>query len=84
MLQHRHRLVQRGVRADRLQPEWCRQNTGQCYGSDDNPNGPPPSTEDPHARTTTEEPTVEPESGAQNLGGISMFVAVVVAFARLL
>ncbi len=33
----RLRLVHRGVRAERLQPEWCRQNSGQCYGSADNP-----------------------------------------------
>jgi len=31
ILEHRRRLVDRGVRADALQPEWCRQNTGQCY-----------------------------------------------------
>ncbi|RXG72131.1 Chitooligosaccharidolytic beta-N-acetylglucosaminidase [Armadillidium vulgare] len=30
MLQHRYRLVTRGVQAERLQPEWCRQNQGQC------------------------------------------------------
>ncbi len=37
MLQHRWRLVHRGVQADKLQPEWCRQNSGQCYVKDDNP-----------------------------------------------
>ena len=31
MLQHRERLRQRGVRADALQPEWCRLNENQCY-----------------------------------------------------
>ncbi len=30
LLQHRHRLSQRGVRADVLQPEYCRQNQGKC------------------------------------------------------
>ncbi len=30
LLQHRHRLAQRGVRADRLMPEYCRQNEGRC------------------------------------------------------
>ena len=37
MLQHRWRLTHRGVQADRLQPEWCRLNGGQCYVKDDNP-----------------------------------------------
>jgi len=31
MINHRQRLVQRGVRADRLQPQWCHQNQGLCY-----------------------------------------------------
>ena len=31
MLQHRERLRQRGVKADALQPEWCRLNEDQCY-----------------------------------------------------
>ncbi|KAF2358188.1 Beta-hexosaminidase eukaryotic type N-terminal [Trinorchestia longiramus] len=31
MIHHRQRLVKRGVRADRLQPEWCHQNQGLCY-----------------------------------------------------
>ncbi|MCL4133757.1 UNVERIFIED_CONTAM: hypothetical protein GTU68_037765 [Idotea baltica] len=30
ILHHRRRLVQRGLKADRLQPEWCRQNGGHC------------------------------------------------------
>lgn len=30
ILQHRQRMVKRGVAADRLQPEWCRQNEGLC------------------------------------------------------
>ena len=34
MLQHRERLRQRGVRADALQPEWCRLNENQCYLSE--------------------------------------------------
>lgn len=37
MLAQRARLVQRGVQADRLQPEWCRQNPGMCYSPADNP-----------------------------------------------
>ncbi|KAA0202353.1 hypothetical protein HAZT_HAZT010951, partial [Hyalella azteca] len=31
MVNHRQRLVKRGVQADRLQPEWCHQNEGLCY-----------------------------------------------------
>ncbi|XP_018025934.1 chitooligosaccharidolytic beta-N-acetylglucosaminidase [Hyalella azteca] len=31
MVNHRQRLVKRGVQADRLQPEWCHQNQGRCY-----------------------------------------------------
>lgn len=31
MLIHRERLVQRGISADRLEPEWCAQNQGYCY-----------------------------------------------------
>ncbi len=37
MLQQRYRLTHRGVTPDRLQPEWCRRNEGQCYWKDDNP-----------------------------------------------
>ena len=37
MLQQRLRLTHRGVMADRLQPEWCRQNESQCYVKKDNP-----------------------------------------------
>lgn len=28
---HRERLVQRGIQADALQPEWCHQNDGYCF-----------------------------------------------------
>ncbi|XP_042885216.1 chitooligosaccharidolytic beta-N-acetylglucosaminidase-like [Penaeus japonicus] len=28
---HRQRMVSRGIRADRVQPEWCHQNEGHCY-----------------------------------------------------
>ncbi|KAK8731345.1 hypothetical protein OTU49_007558, partial [Cherax quadricarinatus] len=28
---HRQRLVRRGIMAQRVQPEWCRQNEGHCY-----------------------------------------------------
>ncbi|KAI4490970.1 hypothetical protein M0802_010546 [Mischocyttarus mexicanus] len=31
ILRHRQRLVQRGINADRLEPEWCIQNQGHCY-----------------------------------------------------
>jgi len=31
MIAQRQRLVQRGIHADRLQPEWCHQNEGLCY-----------------------------------------------------
>jgi len=31
MIHQRQRLVQRGIHADRLQPEWCHQNEGLCY-----------------------------------------------------
>ncbi|XP_072160633.1 chitooligosaccharidolytic beta-N-acetylglucosaminidase isoform X1 [Bemisia tabaci] len=30
-LHHRERLVQRGLRADSVEPEWCYQNEGSCY-----------------------------------------------------
>jgi len=30
-INHRNRLVERGVGADALQPEWCHQNEGLCY-----------------------------------------------------
>lgn len=42
LLHQRHRLVRRGVRADRLQPEWCRRNGGQCYSTKDDPNNAEP------------------------------------------
>jgi hexosaminidase len=32
IIQQRHRLLKRGLRPDRLQPEWCRQNEQLCYG----------------------------------------------------
>ncbi|TRY67901.1 hypothetical protein TCAL_15791 [Tigriopus californicus] len=38
ILNHRHSLVQRGIRAAALQPEWFRLNEGQCYGNTDTPN----------------------------------------------
>ncbi|KAL6421845.1 hypothetical protein ACFW04_010982 [Cataglyphis niger] len=31
MLRQRERLVERGIYADRLEPEWCMQNQGSCY-----------------------------------------------------
>ncbi|XP_012277932.1 chitooligosaccharidolytic beta-N-acetylglucosaminidase [Orussus abietinus] len=31
MLKHRERLVQKGIGADSLEPEWCAQNQGSCY-----------------------------------------------------
>ncbi|EFN68976.1 Chitooligosaccharidolytic beta-N-acetylglucosaminidase [Camponotus floridanus] len=31
MLMQRERLVERGINADSLQPEWCLQNQGSCY-----------------------------------------------------
>ncbi|KAK7063269.1 beta-N-acetylhexosaminidase activity protein [Halocaridina rubra] len=30
-IHHRQRLVQRGIQADRIQPQWCHQNEGLCY-----------------------------------------------------
>lgn len=33
MVANRARMVERGVRADRLQPEFCAQYQGQCYGT---------------------------------------------------
>jgi len=30
-INHRQRLAKRGVRADRVQPQWCHQNQGLCY-----------------------------------------------------
>jgi hypothetical protein len=37
MLQQRWRLTHRGIKADALQPEWCRLNGGQCYWKNDKP-----------------------------------------------
>jgi len=31
MLRHRERLVEQGIYADSLEPEWCMQNQGSCY-----------------------------------------------------
>lgn len=31
MLRHRERLVEQGINADSLEPEWCLQNQGSCY-----------------------------------------------------
>ncbi|CAH1394321.1 unnamed protein product [Nezara viridula] len=31
LLFHRERLVERGVQADTMQPQWCLQNQGSCY-----------------------------------------------------
>lgn len=31
LVQHRFKSVHRGIRADAIQPEWCRQNEGKCY-----------------------------------------------------
>ncbi|XP_042224093.1 chitooligosaccharidolytic beta-N-acetylglucosaminidase-like isoform X1 [Homarus americanus] len=31
LIHHRQRMVTRGVRADRIQPQWCHQNEGLCY-----------------------------------------------------
>ena len=31
MINHRQRMVERGVSADGLQPEWCLQNEASCY-----------------------------------------------------
>lgn len=33
-INHRQRLVQRGVQAERIQPRWCHQNEGLCYLSE--------------------------------------------------
>lgn len=31
MVNHRQRLVQRGILADAVQPEWCHQFDGYCF-----------------------------------------------------
>lgn len=31
LVHHRQRLVQRGIHADALQPEWCHHNEGYCF-----------------------------------------------------
>ncbi|XP_050693934.1 chitooligosaccharidolytic beta-N-acetylglucosaminidase-like isoform X2 [Eriocheir sinensis] len=31
LIHHRQRLIQRGVPAERIQPQWCHQNEGLCY-----------------------------------------------------
>lgn len=33
MVHHRYRMVETGVDAERLQPEWCYHNTGLCYAA---------------------------------------------------
>ncbi|MPC14659.1 Chitooligosaccharidolytic beta-N-acetylglucosaminidase [Portunus trituberculatus] len=33
-INHRQRMVQRGVQAERIQPQWCHQNEGLCYLSE--------------------------------------------------
>lgn len=33
-INHRQRLVKRGVQAERIQPQWCHQNEGLCYLSE--------------------------------------------------
>lgn len=35
ILEQRQRLVENGVQADRLEPQWCDQNPGLCYLSKD-------------------------------------------------
>ncbi len=67
------------LQADRLQPEWCRRNTGQCYGPDDNPNGPPPATSTTTPATTTTESHEQPGSGEATIGGSSSLLLLGVA-----
>lgn len=31
LVYHRQRMVNRGIRANTLQPLWCKQNAGHCY-----------------------------------------------------
>jgi len=31
LINQRQRMAQRGIKADRIQPEWCHQNEGLCY-----------------------------------------------------
>ncbi len=70
MLEMRRRLVQRGIKADRLQPEYCRQNSGHCYVAENNPrNAPPPTTtEEEEDQVPSSEPESEPEYGAGDDG----------------
>ncbi len=56
MIEIRRRVTQMGIQADRLQPEWCRQNSGQCYDSGDNP----------HDATSTTSPTTTTEEDGNN------------------
>ena len=60
MLHHRERLTQRGIRAEKLQPEWCLKNGGQCYWKDDDPTRPPDETQN------EAEPEAESEAEAEN------------------
>ena len=32
------KIIYRGIKADAVQPEWCRLNEGQCYWKDDSDN----------------------------------------------
>ncbi len=57
MIEMRRRVTQMGIQADRLQPEWCRQNSGQCYDSGDNP----------HDKTSTTSPITTTDNGAKSL-----------------
>ncbi len=62
--------------ADRLQPEWCRQNSGQCYVGANNPHGPPPEA-------TTAEPEPVSEAEKDDGGADSARVAATALVASL-
>ena len=78
MLHHRQRLVRRGVRADRLQPEYCNVNSGHCYWKEDDPH---PKPEVDHEAEAEGEPEYEPTpkvAGAEAVRSLHALVAAVV------
>ncbi|TRY67678.1 hypothetical protein TCAL_02945 [Tigriopus californicus] len=86
MLNHRLRLVQRGVRAAQLQPEWCRLNEGQCYGTEDDPNVRPEisTPQDPIKTSQTDEViTAGSCTTGQSHIGIALVVSLVSLFASI-
>ena len=76
MVQHRQRLVSRGVRADQITQMWCLQNPGLCLLPEEGGYSSSAVETCPTVTTTTNPPTTASNNG--NVGSLNFHLIILI------